>query len=71
MHGLTRSLRGNDEGSVIALRSSFKHPLLVSRVQTSSPSYILLASLDAARAILKVPGFMKEPVAAAKVGANG
>lgn len=36
-------------------------------MQTSSPSYILLASLDTARAILKEPGFMQEPIAAAKV----
>ena len=42
-------------------------PLNFLTIQTSSPSYILMASLDAARAAITETGFMDAPLAAAEV----
>ncbi len=52
---------------IIACYEGCGMKITLDQMQSSSPSYLLLASLDAARAHAQLPGTFQEPVQAAEL----
>ncbi len=72
IHSTHKSLSAMTQAAMLHLGFNSKlNPDQISKslqlLQSSSPSYILMASLDAARAMVEQPGFLDEPMAAAQV----